>query len=147
MQPLPPSSERSNREIQLDSKKRFKVSTRRWKLGPQVAHGLFGFAHFAPRRIRRIICYDSVWHEFSASQPVLTDGPRMAGWSLSRTPRTSRTSGILSVCAHTFPSSPKISCQQTSVHVFSRDDVKRTQKAFIGRTLDWSLESQRGPLH
>ena len=73
MQPSSPSGERSNREIQLDSKKRLKISARRWKLGPQVAHGSFGFAHFAPRRIRRIICYDSVWHEFATSYPTANE--------------------------------------------------------------------------
>ena len=38
----------------------------------------YKFAHFAPRRIRRVICYDVVWHEFAATKPVLSDGHRMA---------------------------------------------------------------------
>ena len=49
----------------------------------------------------RIICYDSVWHEFAASQPVLPDGQRMADWSPSRTATTSTTSGVfISMCPH-----------------------------------------------
>jgi len=90
MQPLPPSGERSNWEIQLDSQKRLEVSTWRWKLGAQVAHGSFGFADFAPWRIRRIICYEVVWHEFAASQPVLPDAQRMADWSQAALQRQQR---------------------------------------------------------
>ena len=42
----------------------------------------------------------------------------------SRTATTS-TSGILSVCAHTFPSSPKSACQQTSAHVMVSNEHKK----------------------
>jgi len=34
-------------------------------------------------------------------------------------------SGILSVCAHTFPSSPKSACQQTSAHVMMSNGHKK----------------------
>ena len=50
--------------------KRFKVSTwrRNWAHKFQC---FFDFAHFAPRRNGRIVCYDVVWHEFAVSKPVL----------------------------------------------------------------------------
>jgi len=77
----------------------------------------YKFAHFAPRRNRRVICYDVVWHEFAATKLVLPNGHRMADWSPSRTATTSTTSGILSVCDHMFPRSPKSPGHQTSAHV------------------------------
>ena len=76
MQPVPPSGERSNREIQLDSKKRFKsqLDAENW-------------AHRLPMvllALRTLHCDEfdvssaMTLYEFAASQPVLPDGQRMA---------------------------------------------------------------------
>ena len=138
MQPVPPSGERSNREIQLDSKKRFKVSTLRWKLGPQVAHGSFGLTHFLYREEfdawSAMTLYGMTLRLPNRFYPTANEWQTDPQAALQRHQQRVASYQYVPTC---FPAHQKVHVNKrllTCSHVMMSNEHKK-------HSLDWSLES------